>query len=96
MDNMDCPAFGKEHVIEIIGKTLPPYQGVPENHFFDGYLFIDTLALAIILENQGKLLLSELKKKWPEAVNDSMDEAIKKALDTLDHIKKPNEFTKIF
>jgi hypothetical protein len=61
------PAWGEAHVKNHISITLPPGESVPENCFFDGHLFIDTLALAIALNEDGKLLLSELRKKWQVA-----------------------------
>jgi hypothetical protein len=68
-------AWGEAHVKDLISTTLPPGESVPKNCFFDGFLFMDTLALAIALKEDGKLLLSELRKKWPVAVESHMQEA---------------------
>jgi hypothetical protein len=73
--NDNDPAWGESHVKDLISMTLPPGEGVPANSFFDGMLFMDTLALAIALKEDGKLLLSELRKKWPSGVDASMAEA---------------------
>jgi hypothetical protein len=74
---MDHPAWGEYHVKETIDATVPP--GEELQGFDDRILFIDALALAIALEDNGKLLLEALRKKWPEAVESSMEEAQKLA-----------------
>ena len=73
----DCPMWGEEDVAHLIDATVPP--GEERRGFDDRYLFIDTLALAIALEGDGKLLLEALRKKWPEAVESSMEEAARLA-----------------
>jgi len=73
---MDYPYYGERHVKEIIDMTLPP----GEKKGFDGRdLFIETLAFAVYLKDDGKLLLEALRKKWPEAVESSMGKAVKQA-----------------
>jgi len=77
MDNSDYPAWGEHHSAELVSMTVPP--GEEKHGFDDRYLFIDTLALSIALEEDGKLLLEALRKKWPEAVESSMEEAARLA-----------------
>ena len=72
---MDYPAWGKQHVKELISTTIPPGEYFVENAFDDRMLFIDTLALAIGLKHDGELLLSELRKKWSAEVDAFMPEA---------------------
>ena len=77
----NCPAWGKEAVKHIVETgTVPP--GEKRQGYDDRLLFIEALALAIGLEEDGKLLLSELQKKWPKEVVVSMEEAIKRANET--------------
>ena len=73
----DCPAWGKEAVAHYIDMTAPPGEELNKNgHTLDDrMLFIDTLTIAIALKDEGKLLLEELRKKWPFEVESSMAEA---------------------
>ena len=81
MSYPNCPAWGEEAVEHIVGKETVPPGG--ERHRYDNrLLFIETLALAIGLREDGKLLLEELRKKWPKEVEESMEEAIKRAEET--------------
>ena len=70
-------AWGKHHVKELIRLTAPPGEVLNKNgHTLDDrMLFIDVLSLAIGLKDEGKLLLKELRKKWPAEVESSMAEA---------------------
>ena len=72
-------AWGKHHVKELLRLTAPPGEILNKNgHTLDDReLFIDTLTLAITLKDKGKLLLSELRKKWPAEVESPMAEAEK-------------------
>jgi hypothetical protein len=85
---MDEPAWGEAHVKDHISMTLPPGESIPENSFFDGMLFIDTLTLAIALKDDGEMLLSELRKKWPSEVDAYMAEAEAQALLDIQAIKE--------
>ena len=76
---MCYPSMGKEDVKEIIESTLPPGEEEKENVLDGRESFVDTLALAIAEKEDGMLLLSELKKKWPEAVSEYWDKAEKLA-----------------
>jgi len=69
----DCPIWGEEDVKHLIEGTVPP--GEEHRGFDDRTLFIETLALAIALKEDGKLLLEALRKKWPSGVESSMQEA---------------------
>jgi len=73
MDNPNCPMWGKEDVKYLINKTVPP--GEEKYGFDDRMLFIDTLALAIALKEDGKLLLGALREKWLPEVESSIQEA---------------------
>jgi len=77
------PAWGEYHVKKHIASTLPPGETIPKGSLFDGFLFIDSLATAIALKEKGKLLLQGLKEKWPEAVENSMQEATEHAEESL-------------
>jgi len=55
------PAWSKHDVAKFISRTVPPGE---EKHGYDDRIdFIDTLALAIALKEDGKLLLEALRKK---------------------------------
>jgi len=71
------PAWGEHHSAEFVRMTVPP--GEERHGFDDRYLFIDILALSIALKEDGKILLETLRKKWPEAVESSMEEATRLA-----------------
>ena len=73
----NCQMWRKTDVANLIKMTIPP--GEKEQGFDDGMLFIDSLSLAIALKEKGKLLLEELRKKWPAEVESSMAEAEKLA-----------------
>jgi hypothetical protein len=77
MEDLDFQIWGEKDAAYLVGMTVPP--GEEKQGFDDRILFIDTLALAIALEEDGKLLLEALRKKWPEAVENSMEEAKKLA-----------------
>jgi|TergutMp193P3_1026864.scaffolds.fasta_scaffold35192_2 hypothetical protein len=70
-------AWGQYDVNEIIRATAPPGEELNKNgHTLDDrMLFIDTLTMAIALKDKGKLLLKELRKKWPSEVESAMPEA---------------------
>jgi hypothetical protein len=76
-------AWGETHIKDFIKSVLPPFEKPKENHLNDGYLFIDALALALALKDDGKVLMRELKKKWPTEVEASMQEATELAVKML-------------
>ena len=76
---MDNP----ETVKYFMSLTLPPGECPPKNSLFDGLRFMGTLAIAIGLKEDGKLLLESLKEKWSEAVENSMQEATEYAEESL-------------
>ena len=70
---MDDLAWGFSHVREIIAATAPPGERL--QGFDDRMLFVHALTLSLQLGDDGKLLLSELRKKWPEGVENYWHEA---------------------
>jgi len=77
MDDLYFPVWNEHDATEFVSMTVPP--GEEKRGFDDRYLFIDTLALSIASGDGGKLLLDALRKKWPEAVESSMEEATRLA-----------------
>jgi hypothetical protein len=63
----------KENAKELINKTLPPYE--EKIGYGERITFIDSLALSIVLGEDGKLLLEALREKWSDAVESHIDEA---------------------
>jgi hypothetical protein len=57
---MGYPMWEKDDVVYLLSMTVPPNE--EKNGFDDRILFIDTLILAIVLKDEGKLLLEELRK----------------------------------
>jgi len=77
MDNLYCPVWDEHNVAEFVSMTVPP--GEERHGYDDRMLFMDTLAIAIASGDSNKLLLETLQKKWPEAVESSMEEAARLA-----------------